>query len=619
MAKRSRRTTATRGSVNNIILESLYSGSKYGYEIIKEIEERTNGEIVLKQPSLYSSLSRFESKGFVSSSWADSELGGRRHYYELTDKGKSYYENNVLNKKAMYEFLNDDYDFSMHKLSNQDFADDEESIDDDTSSEENYDYDVSNQDEENYNSYNKYSFSVEDRINSLLNDEEIHDTYIERDQNIEDDTFDSYKEEMEEDNSYSPVDEELDNPGFDKEIAEESDTAYIDKSSSFEDNIRYTHNLSKEMANVYDSLKNKPQQEENNNQYYTDNQKKIESMNILYGNSPQVEEQVHQYVFTESSPKYYIDENGITKKYVQKPEPDQTHTLISNNYRQYGNTSSQTNMFNSSDFEEIMSKSTKTKKTNNVYIEEIELSDEEISRKNQLFKEKFDSIVDSKYGKISNEAEEYEDNFEEDTNFIVKDEEEFVDIDNNDDESYYFAYNKEEPEETEYKIKEDLKISEYNNENTEFSHQLDSNSKYIKINKANFLFGFIMLLVMVVEMTTLLFILKSKVDLISIDYTLFILSFVIIFIVCAIFIIPFFFNPNKRKLNTFKLSYSLILGVLSFLVLSTLTYAVNSFIGFDINNIQYFYAKLLVPIILSANFIIGPIIYKLININQKLY
>ena len=39
MARRTKKT-ASRGSVNNIILESLLSGDKYGYEIIKEVEDK---------------------------------------------------------------------------------------------------------------------------------------------------------------------------------------------------------------------------------------------------------------------------------------------------------------------------------------------------------------------------------------------------------------------------------------------------------------------------------------------------------------------------------------------------------------------------------------------------
>ena len=92
-----RRKTASRGFVNNIILESLISGDKYGYEIIKEVEEKSNGKIQLKQPSLYSSLKRFETKGFITSYWGDSDIGGRRHYYTITELGKNHY-NKTINK-----------------------------------------------------------------------------------------------------------------------------------------------------------------------------------------------------------------------------------------------------------------------------------------------------------------------------------------------------------------------------------------------------------------------------------------------------------------------------------------------------------------------------------------
>ena len=86
---------AYRGSINNLLLNALLSGDKYGYEIIKEIESSTKGAIKLKQPSLYSSLRRMEEQGLITSYWQDSEIGGRRHYYKLTDKGKSYKNKNL--------------------------------------------------------------------------------------------------------------------------------------------------------------------------------------------------------------------------------------------------------------------------------------------------------------------------------------------------------------------------------------------------------------------------------------------------------------------------------------------------------------------------------------------
>ena len=77
-----------KGQLPTIILTTLLSGDKYGYEIISEVENKTNGEVIIKKPSLYSSLSRMENQDLVSSYWKDSDIGGRRHYYRLTDYGR---------------------------------------------------------------------------------------------------------------------------------------------------------------------------------------------------------------------------------------------------------------------------------------------------------------------------------------------------------------------------------------------------------------------------------------------------------------------------------------------------------------------------------------------------
>ena len=85
---------ASRGSIAQIIITALSSGDKYGYEICKEIERLSNGVLILKQPSLYSSLRRMEEQDLISSYWQDSDIGGKRHYYSLTEKGKEIYEQN---------------------------------------------------------------------------------------------------------------------------------------------------------------------------------------------------------------------------------------------------------------------------------------------------------------------------------------------------------------------------------------------------------------------------------------------------------------------------------------------------------------------------------------------
>ena len=77
-----------RGNINTIILKALFEGDRYGYDIIKEIEQKSGGQYVLKQPTLYSCLKRLEVQGFIRSYWGAKSIGGRRKYYTLTDMGR---------------------------------------------------------------------------------------------------------------------------------------------------------------------------------------------------------------------------------------------------------------------------------------------------------------------------------------------------------------------------------------------------------------------------------------------------------------------------------------------------------------------------------------------------
>lgn len=84
-----------RGHINTIILRTLYDGDKYGYEIINEIEEKSKGQYSLKQPTLYSALKRLEGQDYVTSYWGGVSNGGRRKYFQITDKGKQIVEQNL--------------------------------------------------------------------------------------------------------------------------------------------------------------------------------------------------------------------------------------------------------------------------------------------------------------------------------------------------------------------------------------------------------------------------------------------------------------------------------------------------------------------------------------------
>lgn len=76
-----------RGNIDAIILCTLNDGDSYGYEILKEIAEASDGEYEMKEPSLYTSLKRLERQGFVESYWGDETQGARRKYYRVTPSG----------------------------------------------------------------------------------------------------------------------------------------------------------------------------------------------------------------------------------------------------------------------------------------------------------------------------------------------------------------------------------------------------------------------------------------------------------------------------------------------------------------------------------------------------
>ncbi len=83
-----------RGHIDTIILKALQAGDRYGYDIIKEIEHKSGGQYVIKQPTLYSCLKRLEVQGFVKSYWGTKSIGGRKKYFTLTDMGRELFLRN---------------------------------------------------------------------------------------------------------------------------------------------------------------------------------------------------------------------------------------------------------------------------------------------------------------------------------------------------------------------------------------------------------------------------------------------------------------------------------------------------------------------------------------------
>ncbi len=84
-------------------------------------------------------------------------------------------------------------------------------------------------------------------------------------------------------------------------------------------------------------------------------------------------------------------------------------------------------------------------------------------------------------------------------------------------------------------------------------------------------------------------------------------------------LIPYITNRKKRKYNSFKLSTTMVYMLVVFTSLLLLTYAVNSFFGLTFKNMNNYIVTLFLPIIVFANLLIAPIVYRLLITNKKFY
>ena len=87
MTKRIRSKIA-RGSGELAILTLLDEESLYGFEIAKQISERTGGALKFTLASLYPLLYEMEKRGWVEAQWKANAAGRDRRYYRLTSTGR---------------------------------------------------------------------------------------------------------------------------------------------------------------------------------------------------------------------------------------------------------------------------------------------------------------------------------------------------------------------------------------------------------------------------------------------------------------------------------------------------------------------------------------------------
>jgi PadR family transcriptional regulator PadR len=89
-----------RGNTDSLLLFLINEhGQTYGYHLIKEIGERSNGYFRFKEGTVYPALRKLENEGLLRGEWKKLPNGQERRYYVITEQGRQL----LQEKLAMWQ------------------------------------------------------------------------------------------------------------------------------------------------------------------------------------------------------------------------------------------------------------------------------------------------------------------------------------------------------------------------------------------------------------------------------------------------------------------------------------------------------------------------------------
>lgn len=95
-----------KGSIDILLLSQIAYKDTYGFEIIKNLEAKSNSLYIMREGTLYPALQRLEQKKYLSSYWGDSETGGRRKFYSITELGRKILQQKMNDWDKLNELIN---------------------------------------------------------------------------------------------------------------------------------------------------------------------------------------------------------------------------------------------------------------------------------------------------------------------------------------------------------------------------------------------------------------------------------------------------------------------------------------------------------------------------------
>ena len=81
-----------KGSTETLLLSLVAQEPMYGYQIVKEMEQRSAGYFRFREGTLYPALHRLAQTGLVEGQWEDKDTGTPRRYYHITAQGQNVLE-----------------------------------------------------------------------------------------------------------------------------------------------------------------------------------------------------------------------------------------------------------------------------------------------------------------------------------------------------------------------------------------------------------------------------------------------------------------------------------------------------------------------------------------------
>ena len=75
-------------SATPLVLAILNKGDSYGYDIIAQVKDLSNGEMQWADGMLYPIMHRLEKKALINAYWGQSATGRKRKYYQITQEGQ---------------------------------------------------------------------------------------------------------------------------------------------------------------------------------------------------------------------------------------------------------------------------------------------------------------------------------------------------------------------------------------------------------------------------------------------------------------------------------------------------------------------------------------------------